>query len=80
MSLKDEIRDLRTDPQGGYGAFDEEQMYNREEDSRELCEHCDLPVEDCKCYSPCCGAYMGGGNGDASFEDYGICPECHEFI
>ena len=46
----------------------------------EYCEECEKTIEDCKCYSPCCGADMRGGNGDASFEDYGICPECKEHV
>lgn len=46
----------------------------------ELCEDCERPVDDCECYSPCCGAKMSGGNGDSSFSDYGICPECGEHI
>ena len=43
----------------------------------EYCEYCGS-VEPCDCLSPCCGAYMGGGNGDGSYSDYGICPDCQE--
>lgn len=72
---------LRPDPPDGYGAFDDEQLNERIEDSKELCPDCDLPIDDgCKCYSPCCGAWMHGGNGDVSFGDYGICPDCGEHI
>jgi len=46
----------------------------------ELCEHCGLPIDECECLSPCCGADMTSGNGDASFEDYGICPTCGEHV
>jgi hypothetical protein len=80
MNQIDEIRDMHMDPPGGYGAFDEDQLYDREEDAKELCEHCDKPVEDCTCYSPCCGEYMGGGNRDGSYSDYGICPSCGEHV
>lgn len=62
-------------PEGG--AFDEGQ-------NPELCEDCGKDINDyeygCKCFSPCCGADMRGGNGDASFGDYGICPDCGEHI
>jgi hypothetical protein len=80
MSIREEISAMRMDPPGGYGAFDEEQLYIRDEDAKEVCEDCGLELEDCKCYSPCCGADMRGGNGDASFSDIGICPECGEFV
>jgi hypothetical protein len=65
----------------GYGAFDEEQLNERDEDIK-VCPDCLEPVDDCECkyFSPCCGADMRKGNGDASFEDYGICPECKEHI
>ena len=41
MSQKDEIRDSRMDPPSGYGAFDEEELYSRDEDAEEE------PLSDC---------------------------------
>jgi len=35
MSQIDEIRDIRMDPPGGYGAFDEDQLYGSDEDVEE---------------------------------------------
>jgi hypothetical protein len=51
-----------------------------EEEHEEVCDDCGLTYDECKCYSPCCGVKMSGGNGDSSFADYGICPECGEHI
>lgn len=67
-----------TEPEG-YGAFDEGQLNEMTEDIK-VCPDCLEPLDDCECeyYSPCCGAYMRKGNGDASYGDYGICPECGE--
>jgi hypothetical protein len=45
-----------------------------------LCEDCEKPIDDCKCYSPCCGEKMSSGNADGCFEDYGICPSCGEHV
>jgi len=79
--MKDRINLWTPNDPDGYGAFDEEQLMERTEDTKEeLCEDCDLPLDECLCYSPCCGADMRKGNSDASFGDYGICPDCKEHI
>jgi hypothetical protein len=81
MNLKDEIRDMRMDPPGGYGAFEEDQLYERTEDvkdsDKDECDICGSQVDDhgyftCQCYSPCCGARM--------IDDCDLCPDCHEHI
>lgn len=75
-----EISEMRMNPPGGNGAFNEE-LYERTEDIK-VCPDCLESVDECECkyFTPCCGADMRGGNGDNSFEDYGICPECGEHI
>ena len=61
----------------GHGAFDK---YQCDEDAIVRCEYCDRDFDNCNCYSPCCGAYLGDTNGDGSFKDFDICPECGEHI
>jgi hypothetical protein len=59
-----------TEPEG-YGAFSDEQLNERVEEVKEedLCEECGKHIDDCKCYSPCCGAPI-------ILHD--ICSECKE--
>jgi hypothetical protein len=69
------------EPDNDCGAFSDEQLNERDE-TIEVCPDCLELLSDCECkyFSPCCGADMRTGNGDASYKDYGICPECKEHI
>jgi hypothetical protein len=75
MNIRDDIRPSSfyqgfEEPEG-YGAFDEAQLNERTEDvqQEEECPECGLTVDECKCYSPCCGAVI-------ILHD--ICSECKE--
>ena len=72
MSLKDEIRDMRMDPPAGYGAFDEEALYERTEDTEEeilsdYSEELEELIKERKCTVGCsdpkcdCGGYRRDG-------------------
>jgi len=52
----------------GYGAFDDDQLYGRDEDTKE-CELCEGKGSD-ESVSGCCGASRD--------EDTGLCYECHD--
>lgn len=59
------------------GADFEEEVNERDEDTRDQCDICGEKVNNegyfnCNCYSPCCGARM--------FDDSDICPDCHEHV